>query len=466
MNKKFKVLLISNDINQETISELAAPIGLCYLAGYAEKHFPGQFEFVIKSNLDFPWQKEADLVGFSSMSRYFPQAVRLARELKKTHKGPMILGGSHITCLPQTLPPEFDLGVIGEGEETFRELLEVFVSHRDFPAGELAKIRGIVRHSEGKAVVNPPRPLIENLDQIPLPRRDLWDIAGQNVVWVSSSRGCPFNCVFCAVARTRHREFSAEYVAEELLYLKKTYNPKAISFHDDLFMMNQERLVEIISQLRKKGFKRDTGFGLSLRANFITPESVKLMKELNVITVFIGIESGCERGLNYLKGGNLKLEEVTRALKLLKENQIMVEGSFIIGNPQETRQDLLDTYNFIVDHYKAGELTFILTNLMTPYPGSRIWDYALQRGLVSPEMDFSRLNMALHSFDPYNCIYLNENIPLTEFVDYVDIFEDLHFSVNRPRYQLLKESFPDTFEKRRLDRERLRRFKDENSAAG
>jgi len=466
MDKKFKVLLVSNDINQETIYELAAPIGLCYLAGYADKYYPGKFEFVLKSNLDYPWKEEADIIGFSSMSRYFPQAVKIARELRETYKGPLLLGGSHISALPQTLPSEFDVGVIGEGEETFRELLGIFLEYGKFPTVELAKVRGIVRHSEGKPVINPPRPLIENLDEIPFPRRDLWDLSGDRIVWLSSSRGCPFNCVFCAVARTKHREFSAEYVAEELMMLKKNYHPRGISFHDDLFMLNQQRLEEIIRQLRLRGFGRDIGFGLSLRANFITPESVKLMKELNVITVFIGIESASPSGLNYLKSGSLKLDDVTRALKLLKDNRIMVEGAFIIGFPHETRQDLLDTYNFILDHYKAGEITFLITSLLTPFPGSRIWDYALERGQVSPEMDFSRLNMALHSFDPYNCTYLNDDIPLTEFVDYVDIFEDLHFSVNRTRYEMLKESFPDTFYKRRLDRERLRRFKSENSAAG
>jgi len=466
MNKKKKILLVSNDINEETISELAAPIGLCYLASYVEKNLPGDFEFIIKSNLDQLPIEEADLVGISSMSRYFPRAAKLAAEIKARKNVPVILGGAHLNALPSSLPPVFDLGVTGEGEVTFTELLSLFKAEGGFPKKELEKIKGLVYHDEGKLKQTACRPLIENLDEIPFPKRDLWQNLGSGVMWISSSRGCPFNCVFCAVARTSHREFSAEYVAEELLYVKKTFNPPAISFHDDLFMMNQERLEQIIKTLRQKGFKRDTSFGLSLRANFITPESVKLLKELNVITVFIGIESGCEATLNYLKGGNLKLEQVNNALKLLRENNIMVEASFIIGAPPETRENLLETYNFILDHYQKGEITFLLTNLITPYPGSRIWEYAKQRGLVSDDMDFSRLNMALTSFDPYNCLYLNEKIPLTEFVDYIDIFEDLHFAVNKPRYQMIKESFDEIYVKRRLDRDRLKRFKDENSIPG
>ena len=103
---------------------------------------------------------------------------------------------------------------------------------------------------------------------------------------------------------------------------------------------------------------------------------------------------------------------------------------------------------------------------MTPYPGSSIWQYAKERKLVADDMDFSKLNMALHSFDPYNCTYLNENIPLVEFVDYIEIFEDLHFEVNKARYKRLQESFDDIYYKRRLDRERLKRFKNENYTAG
>ncbi|MCL5037913.1 MAG: B12-binding domain-containing radical SAM protein [Chloroflexi bacterium] len=461
-----KITLVCNDINEETINELAAPIGLCYLAGYAEKYMPGDISFSIKTRPDFsPGEDDSDIIGISSMSRYFPNALKLAKEIKAKREIPVLIGGYHISSLPHTLPECFDIGVIGEGELTFIELLKLYKEKGKFTDEDLSKIDGIAYHGEGKVLITPPRAPIEDMDSIPFPKRDLWDLSNR-VMWLSSSRGCPFNCVFCAVARCRHREFSADYVAEELLMLQKKYNPRGISFHDDLFMLNPVRLEDIIRQLKKRGFNFNTNFGLSLRADFITPDAVRLLKELNVITVFIGIESASEKVIAYLKGGKITVGVVQRALDLLKENNIMVEGSFIIGSPPEEREDLVATYKFIVENYSAGKLAFILTNLITPYPGSRIWQYAKDRNIVTDDMDFSKLNMALHSFDPYNCTYLNENIPLTEFVDYIDMFEKLHYDVNRLRYKAFGDSFEDIFYKRRLDRERLRKFKEESLGTG
>ncbi|MCD6310436.1 MAG: cobalamin-dependent protein, partial [Candidatus Eremiobacteraeota bacterium] len=195
-----KVTLVCNDINEETIVELAAPIGLCYLAAYIDRYLPGEFTFKIRHNMNFSPDDDADIIGISSMSRYFPEAVRMAREIKAGRDVPVLLGGSHISALPDTLPDCFDIGVIGEGEETFRELLILFKEKGEFLPGDLARIKGISYHQAGEVVTTPARALITDLDNIPFPRRDLWDLSNR-VMWLSSSRGCPFDCVFCAVAR-------------------------------------------------------------------------------------------------------------------------------------------------------------------------------------------------------------------------------------------------------------------------
>ncbi|MCL5037912.1 MAG: B12-binding domain-containing radical SAM protein [Chloroflexi bacterium] len=455
-----KIILLATDVNEESVEEMVTPMGLLYLAAYIEKYFPEKVDFEIKTALNYSPENDADLIGISSMTRYFPRAVEFARKTKQKREVPVIIGGHHITALPHTLPDCFDIGVLGEGEETFLELLTLFKDKKAFPPEELEKIRGIAFHRDGKAEITPPRPLITDMDRIPFPKRELWNVE-EKVKFISSSRGCPFSCIFCALAHSGHRRFSADYVVREVMHVKERYNPDLIIFQDDLFMLNRKRLVEIAAGLKEKGIVKNTHFGVTLRADLIDEETVNLLNEMNAAIVYMGIESGSERILNYLKSGNLKLSQVEEALDMLHEKGIKVEGSFILGAPMETRDDLLATYKFILNKFQEGKLSFAGINLITPYPGSQVWEYAKKLGAVSENMDFSSLNLTLYTFDPYESVYLNEVIPLSEFVDYIDLFEEMHFNINRKVYNSLPEKSRKKYSGRRLDREKLKRFKEE-----
>lgn len=457
-----KIQLLANDISETSVTEMVTPMGLFYLASFAEKYFPEKLEFSLQTRIDFVPDPKADLLAISSMSRGFAYAVELAKKAKEFKPNlPVIIGGCHISALPHTLAPVFDAAVVGEGEETFLELLGILSAKGKLDPADLSGVKGLAYRQEGKVVINPPRPLIDPLDKIPIPKRDLWDVS-ERVKWLSSSRGCPFNCLFCALAQTRHRRFSASRVMEEILALKRAYDPDLIVFQDDLFMLNKSRIEEILVLMKEAGMKRETCFGVTLRADLVDEETVRLLKAMNARIVYMGIESGSEKTLNYFKSGNLKLSQVEKALDLLSAGGIKVEGSFIIGAPHETREDLLTTYNFIYDHYRAGKLTFASINFLTPFPGSRLWKYAQELGKVSEDMDFSRLELTLNQFNPYRSVYLNQEIPLSEFCDYVGYFEELHFGINRKTYQNLKESSRERYTNLRLDRELLSRFQREN----
>jgi len=461
-----KIQLLANDINENSVTEMVTPMGLFYLAAFAEKYYPEKLEFTLQTRIDFVPDPQADLLAVSSMTRGYPKALELARQTKEACPHlPIIIGGCHISALPHTLPEVFDLAVLGEGEETFLELLQIFAAKGSFKPEDLAGVKGIAYHQDGKVVINPARPLIDPLDKIPIPKRDLWDIS-ERVKWISSSRGCPFNCIFCALAQTRHRRFSAPRVMEEIMAVKQQYNPDLIVFQDDLFMLNKTRIEEIIKMMKQEGLKKDTCFGVTLRADLVDEETVHLLQEMNAKMVYMGIESGSEKILNYLKSGNLKLAQVEKALDLLTQGGIKVEGSFILGAPDETREDLLETYNFIFNHYKAGKLTFASINFLTPFPGGKLWKYAEDLGKVSEDMDFSRLELTLNQFDPYRSVYLNKQIPLAEFCDYVGFFEELHFGINQKTYQSLKESSREKYTKLRLDRDLLARFQKEQGYSG
>jgi radical SAM superfamily enzyme YgiQ (UPF0313 family) len=271
--------------------------------------------------------------------------------------------------------------------------------------------------------------------------------------------------VFCAIDHTRYRQFSSTRVVEEIKQVHDLFKTKVIAFQDDLFMRDKNRIRKIISKLRDLGLLGIIGFGVSLRADLIDEEGVELLKELNVMTVFMGIESGSLETLRFLKAGTLTVERIQQSPDLLHAHDIKVEGSFIIGSPRETRKELRATYDFIFRNFKEGKLTFTAVNLLTPYPGTRVWAYAKDRGLVDDLMDFTKLNLTLNKFDPYNCVYLNEVIPLPEFTKYIEIFEELHFNSSRRAYLHLSDSYDELYNRSRLDREKLKRFREESGCA-
>ncbi len=453
-----KILLIAMDINEKTIQEVATPFGLLYISSYLKARLGSEVEIKIIDGTHKELPEEADMVGISVMTPYYSRVSSLAKNIKEHSSIPVIVGGHHISALPSSLPEHVDLGVCGEGEETFLELVKLWLEKKHFDTDDLEKIEGIVYREEGVIKATPPRLPVQNLDGIPFPDRSIWDIE-HRIKHIISARGCPFNCIFCAMAGSRYRVHSAEYVLKELSLLWEQYSPPQIIFLDDLFTTQKARLLKIAEGIRAMGLHQKTTFSVSLRADLITEEVMEILKSMNVVTVFMGIESASEPMLKYYKSNTVTLQKIEEALTLCRRYGMSVLSSYIIGAPRETPEDLYTTYRFIVDHYKDKTISGAALCTLTPYPCSQVWEYAKKRGLVSEDMDFSRLSITLSDFNPYTYPYLNEVIPLEEFVDYVDLFEDLHYRINVRKYRDAFKSFA-AIEKR-LDRERLKRFKEE-----
>lgn len=429
--EKIRIALVAQSINEETYKELAFPIGLCYLASYAEKYCNSELDIRLYDGTVKAEEIDADIVGISSMSRYIPRAAALAAELKKRGQCTVIIGGPHITALPHTLNEAFDVGVIDEGEATFLELLKVYSVHRSLPPRILADIKGISHHSGNDVKVTEPRPHIEPLDTIPYPARHLWNIKDK-VKWIASSRGCPYQCAFCGLARSKYRKFPADYVLQELMEMKDRYGIKAAIFQDDLFIADKRRLKEIVDLIVKHRLHEELSFMVSLRADLIDETVLELLKAMNVTNIFMGIESGSQKVLNFLKNLTISVAEMQNAIDLCHRYTIQIEGSFIIGSPMEKPEDIEATYNFIYNNYTAGKLDMIAVYILTPFPGTRVWQMAKERGLVDDDMDWSRLNLfTIDEFSPERFIYLNEKMPVEQFSLYVEAFRKLLLTVNR-----------------------------------
>jgi len=419
-----KLLLVNAIESKTTIEEeYFPPLGLGYIASYLRKNMPSIKIRIIEKNINEELGMfKPDIVGIYSLSQNFGEAKNISKICRNSSL-PVIIGGPHITALPSSLTADMDLAVMQEGEETVLELMEMFQgSGINFE--QIGKISGIAFYDKsGKLKVTKARELIVPLDRIPFPARDLLGVKKQDRVHLVSSRGCPYHCRYCASSSfwKSVRFFSARYVLEELKMLISKYSPSIICFYDDLFIANKERLSKIVELIKKEGINKQVSFFVTVRANLIDEETVKLLKEMNVTSTNIGLESGNPRILHYLKDG-VSMKDNIKAIKIMKKFGLNIGASFIIGSPDETKDEILETLSFIKNNNIASTSNIYI---LTPLPGTYFWEYALKRGLVSEDMDWKKLN--IESKDN-----LEEKVVLTEKIERKKLFE-LYYLYRRIR---------------------------------
>lgn len=309
-------------------------------------------------------ENKYDIIGISAMTHDIAQAENLARAVKKLMPNiKIIIGGVHATALPkQTLEdfPHFDYLIHGEGEITMYELAKAIEAKKGFD-----KVLGIAYRKGKKVIVNPPGERVENLDELPFP--DYSQFPRCPEYHITTSRGCPYNCVFCMspYGRKKIRERSPQKVIEELKIID-SYHPKVIKFNDETFGFNKPRAMELLDLIIKNNLHHTKKIA-SLRANHVDLELLKKMKEAGFYMVDYGIESGNAEILKRIKKG-VTLEQTELAVKLTKQAGIKVGANYIIGHPGETWETAMQTINYAVK--LNGDVNAI--GLMVPYPGTEI----------------------------------------------------------------------------------------------
>ena len=366
--------------------------------------------------------------GITSNCANFPIAIILAREIKrKIKKSRVILGGPQPTSVAEeTLNafPEIDAIVIGEGDETLPEVLQ-----SRFDPDKLSKIPGIAFRMDDKVVITPERPMVSNLDDLPLPDFRLINLKSYDQVqrdrgWpflidIEAGRGCPFSCTFCATSTVWRRKFRVKSPARilyEMDFLRKAYGFSEFGLVHDNFTYSKKYLEEFCNYLHRYNNHRHQ-WQISARADSINCNLLDEMSDVGCMGIFIGVESASPR-MQKLIRKNLSLEDLIDTIKHCASKNISVDLSFILGFPDETPQEVEASISLAHKCKLAGGANLFFT-ILGPLAGTEIYKK------YKDKLILGKTTSSISS------CFLNSSPTIRAYVqDWPDLFSSFYFIPN------------------------------------
>lgn len=393
-----KVALIHARVSNNNIP----PLGILSIAGFLkDKDFSVKAWDPSLKDKDFIVeikQFNPDIIGVSLMTAQVLRAKEIIHLLRdKIPLATYICGGSHVSALPEESLRSLnaDVAVVGEGELTMYEFCR---HYRE--GGNWQKVRGIFYLLDGRVISNLGRELIDDLDSLPFTGREFlstpfdWYLIPPGVIrggffpqttTMMTSRGCPYNCVFCAsqiIFGHQFRRRSVENVIEEIGYLKNKYGVKGVWFLDDTFTFDRGWVKQFCSVLTEQGI--NITWSCQTRADALDIELLRRMKSAGCVQVEIGVESGSDKVLKALSKGT-RVKDIEEKFIQIKQVGLRVMANFMIGNPGEKVTDIM----FTCQTAKRLRPNFVKFNVCTPYPGSRLYQIAQEKGwLIEKHTNF------------------------------------------------------------------------------
>lgn len=379
------------------------PQGIAYIAavlikqGYDVEIYNQDVHHYSEEHLTaFLDQNKFDVIGVSIIAGYYQykKLLDISRAIAASKNRPdhYLVGGHGPSPDPDYFLKKIDadVAVIGEGEETILELMEAFSMN-----GSLEKIKGIAYRDGSEVVTTPRRELIKDIDSIPWPAYDQFPIEHYRllrmphaahsdfVMPMLSGRGCTFTCNFCYRLDKGFRPRSAEAIIEEIQYLKKEFRISYIAFSDELLMSSKQRTVELCEAFMKAGL--NIKWDCNGRLNYATPEILKIMKKAGCVFINYGIEAFDDDVLKKMNKA-LTTRQISRGIEATLAAGISPGLNMLYGHIGDNKETLKAAVDFLIKYDDGAQMRTIRP--VTPYPGSPLYDYAIEKGLVKDIEDF------------------------------------------------------------------------------
>ncbi|NIM47046.1 MAG: radical SAM protein [Candidatus Aenigmarchaeota archaeon] len=437
-----KIVLCTPPIG-ETLDYSWPPIGLLYIASYLKSKSNHEVKVIDAycSNetenqfLNQIKKEKPDVIGLSCTSYTFLRSMRLLKKIKQMFPEVIIvLGGIHATFFAEKILKNYkfiDFVVKGEGEITFYKLINNLHNRK-----KLKNIKGLAFYYKNK-IVNNKIEFIEDLDSLPFPDRSLVKSIDYAQCWFGlklsfgkfttllTSRGCPHNCTFCccsALFKRRWRTRSVENILDELEEIYSQGYDTCIVV-DDNFTLNSKRVIKICRGIKKRKIKMN--LNCEGRVDKASLEVLKEMKRAGFSTIYFGMESGLQKVLDYYKKG-ITVEQIKNAVRNAKKARLNVIGSFIIGSPIESKEDILKTLEFATDLHIGLQI-----NSLGIVPGAELWS-KLENNNKIRKNDWK----SAHSISKYY-----NNFSEKELLNFIDYSYKLHSKKWLLRLNFLKDIF-------------------------
>jgi radical SAM superfamily enzyme YgiQ (UPF0313 family) len=353
-------------------------LGLLSIGTYLKQN--GHDVFIFDSNLGHNHEVvtsgfKPDVVGISLLTPFANNGYNYSGYFRS--KGlPVIVGGPHVTAVPQESMRFADVVITGEGEKSFLNIVNKNdFSHRIIPGDRLTNLDDIKMFDYS---------IMSGFDHYANIRKSVFNsmwayaLPMDKVMAIVGSRGCPWRCIYCHNTYTNIplRFRSPELIVEEIKYLVSR-GINAIAFVDDDFLINKKWAEDICNRIHDEHI--NVYLSINARANDITEDTCEFLTRGHVLQIAFGFESAVQRILDILDKGTT-VEQNKNAIDICNKYGIIIQGSFMFGNPTETMDDMEKTYEFMTTNFMAGGLGTFIT---TPMPSTRLWDWCIANGKLS-----------------------------------------------------------------------------------
>jgi radical SAM superfamily enzyme YgiQ (UPF0313 family) len=371
------------------------PLALLAIAAMAPEHDATLFDFKVDKYHEKKFRtllRAHDVCAISSMTPQIYHALEVA-QMAKEEGCTTIIGGYHPSLKPGNVAKnsQIDFTVRGEGEHTFREIIEYLDGNKNNL--EKSDILGIsFRDNDGVVIHNPARPLEPNLDNFPIPRRELlkgkhYQYMGTRVNLMETSRGCPHNCSFCCIIKmwdddthkVRYRTKSIGRIIKEVYTIDRN-DWDFVFFNDDNFTIDVKRTDKILDALIKSNLSSELFFSCQSRVDTLSrnPWLAKKMAKAGFRNIFLGIESVHQQSLDAM-GKNTNKRMIQKACKMCTDEGIAIFGGMIVGFPGETKKMVNQNIDFAI----SLKLDFVQFTPITAFPGTEFFKEMQEKNMIS-----------------------------------------------------------------------------------